>query len=95
MRSRASDDVRHEHQELLTASLPARGSVGGWNDEADSMLSRLAQETGRAAAEVEAAVDRAMSRFDRARVREFVTLLAERQARLELRNGHGSNGHEH
>jgi hypothetical protein len=74
--------------------MPARGSVGGWNDETDSMRSRLAQETGRAGPEVEAAIDRAMPRFDGARVREFVTLLAERQARLELRNGHGSNGHE-
>jgi hypothetical protein len=58
------------------------------------MRSRLARQTGRAWAEVEAAIDRAMSRFDGARVREFVTLLAERQARLELRNGHGRNGPE-
>jgi hypothetical protein len=86
--------LRQEHLELLTTSLPARGSVGGWNDETDSMRSRLAQETGRDGAEVEAAIDRAMSRFDSARVREYVTLLAERQARLELRNGHGRNGHE-
>lgn len=78
----------------MTTSLPARGSVGGWNDETDSMRSRLAQETGRAGLEVEAAIDRAMSRFDDARVREFVTLLAERQARRELRDGNGRNGHE-
>jgi hypothetical protein len=86
--------LRQDHQELLTTSLPARGSVAGWNDETDSMRSRLAQQTGRAGAEVEAAVDRAMSRFDGARVREFVTLLAERQARLELSNGHRCNGHD-
>jgi hypothetical protein len=58
------------------------------------MRSRLARQTGHDGAEVEAAIDRAMSRFDGARVREFVTLLAERQARLELRNGHENNGHE-
>jgi hypothetical protein len=62
--------LRQEHLELLTTSLPARGSVGGWNDETDSMRSRLAQETGRDGAEVEAAIDRAMSRFDGVRVRE-------------------------
>jgi hypothetical protein len=54
----------------------------------DSMCSRLARDTGCAAAEVEAAVDRAVSRFRGARVREFVTLLAEREARRELLASH-------
>jgi hypothetical protein len=35
-----------------------------------------------------------MSRFEGARVREFVTLLAERQARRELRNGNWRNGND-
>jgi hypothetical protein len=69
----------------MTTSLSARGPVGGSGDQTASICSRLVRDTGCAEADVEAAVDRAMSRFSGARVREFVTLLAEREARRELR----------
>jgi hypothetical protein len=57
-------------------------------DETDSICSRLISETRCGEAEVKIAVDRAFERFRGARVREFVTLLAERDARRLLRARH-------
>jgi hypothetical protein len=75
----------------MTTSMLARGSVGGWDDETDSMCSRLVRDTGRAEAEVGTVVARAVQRFKDARVREFVMLLAERDARRALR----ASQHDH
>jgi hypothetical protein len=69
----------------MTTSMPSRGSVGGWGDEAHSICSRLVRETGCAEPEAAIAVGRAMERFRGARIREFVALLAERDARRLLR----------
>jgi hypothetical protein len=69
----------------MTTSVPFHGSVGGWGDEADSMCSRLEREMGCGEAAVEVAVSRALERFRDARIRDFVTLLAERDARRRLR----------
>jgi hypothetical protein len=68
----------------MTSSVPAHRSVGGWTDETESICARLVQDTGRNEAEVEMVVDRAIARFHGARVRDFVTLLAERDARRAL-----------
>jgi hypothetical protein len=69
----------------MTTSAPSRGSVGGWGDETDSICSRLVRETGCGEAEAAIAVGRALERFRDARIREFVALLAERDARRLLR----------
>jgi hypothetical protein len=69
----------------MTTSAPSRGSVGGWGDETDSICSRLVHETGCGEAEAAIAVGRALERFRDARIREFVALLAERDARRLLR----------
>ena len=70
----------------MTTSMPSRGSVSGWGDEADSICSRLMRETGCAEREAAIAVGRALERFRGARIREFVALLAERDARRLLRS---------
>jgi hypothetical protein len=72
----------------MTTSVPSRGSVGGWADEADSMCSRLMRETGCGEAEAAIAIGRALERFRDARIRQFVMLLAERDARRRLRALH-------
>jgi hypothetical protein len=69
----------------MTTNGPFHGSVGGRSDEADSICSRLARETGCGEAEAAIAVGRALERFRDARIREFVALLAERDARRRLR----------
>jgi hypothetical protein len=69
----------------MTTSAPPRGSVGGWGDETDSICSRLVRETGCVEAEVAIAVGRTLERFRDARIREFVALLVERDARRLLR----------
>ena len=69
----------------MTTSAPSRGSVGGWGDETDSIRSRLVRQTGCAEAEAAIAVGRALERFRDARIREFVALLVERDARRLLR----------
>jgi hypothetical protein len=76
-----------EPPELMTTSMPSRGSVGGWGDEADSIHSRLVRETGCGESEAALAVDRALEHFRGARIHEFVALLAERDARRQLRGG--------
>jgi hypothetical protein len=73
---------------LMTTSVPSRGSVGGWGDEADAICSRLMRETGCGEAEAAIAVDGALEHFRGARIREFVALLAERGARRQLRAWH-------
>ena len=69
----------------MTTSAPSRGSVGGWGDETGSICSRLVRETGCGEAEAAIAVGHALERFREARIREFVALLAERDARRLLR----------
>jgi hypothetical protein len=69
----------------MTTSAPSRGSVGGWGDETGSICSRLVWETGCGETEVAIAVGRALERFRAARIREFVALLVERDARRLLR----------
>jgi hypothetical protein len=69
----------------MTTTVSHRWSVGGWDHETDVIRSRLLRDTGCGEAEVRTAVDRALARFVNARVREFVPLLAERDARRELR----------
>lgn len=69
----------------MTSSVPARRSVGGWTDETESICARLVQDTGCNEDEVETVVSRAIDRFHDVRVRDFVTLLAERDARRALR----------
>src|SRR5262245_7137054 len=66
-------------------SVPSRGSAGGWQGEADSICSRLRRETGRADAEVALAVNSALEHFRDAHIRDFVMVLAERDARHHLR----------
>ena len=68
----------------MTTSAPSRGSVG-WGDETDSICLRLVGETGCGEDEAAIAVGRAFERFRDARIREFVALLAERDARRLLR----------
>ena len=87
---------------MTTTTVSRRGSVGGWDHETDAICSRLVRDTGCREAQVETAVDRALARFDDARVREFVPLLAERDARRELRartphgpRGGGRRGQDH
>jgi hypothetical protein len=79
---------RLEPPGLMTTSMPSRGSAGGWSDEADSICSRLMRETGCGKTEAAIAVGRALERFRGARVREFVALFAERDARRLLRAWH-------
>src|SRR5437764_10008535 len=74
----------------MTAPVPSRGSAGLRDDGTDSirLRVRLMQETGCGEAEAGLAVGRALERFRNARIREFVTLLAERDARRQLHAWH-------
>jgi hypothetical protein len=71
----------------MTTPLQSRGFAGKPDEEADSirLRVRLMRETGCGEAEVGIAVGRALERFRDARIREFVGLLAERDARRQLR----------
>jgi hypothetical protein len=71
----------------MTTSAASRGSARKWDDETDRMRlrARLMRETGCSEAEVGFAVGMALERFRAARIREFVTLLVERDARRRLR----------
>ena len=71
----------------MTVSVTSLGSAGQREDEIHPMRlrARLMRETGCTEAEVGFAVGLALERFRGARVREFVTLLAERDARRRLR----------
>lgn len=71
----------------MTTSVRSRGSAGRWDGETDRMRlrARLARETGCSEAEVGFAVGLALERFRGARIREFVALLVERDARRRLR----------
>ena len=72
----------------VTTSRPSGRSVVGWGDETELICSRLIEQTGYGEAEVEVAVGRALEHFRDARIREFVPLLAERDARRLLRASH-------
>ena len=63
-----------------------RGSAGKWDVESDTtrLRARLMRETDSSEAEVGSAVGLALERFRGAWIREFVTLLAERDARRRL-----------
>lgn len=69
----------------MTTSVPFREVRWRVDDETDSICSRLVRETGCGEAEVRIAVGRALEQFRGAPVREFVMLLAERDARRQLR----------
>ncbi len=71
----------------MTTSVRSRRPAGRRHDERDatSLRARLIRETGCSEAEVEFAVRLALERFRGARIQEFVTLLAERDARRRLR----------
>ena len=71
-----------------TTRVPSGGSVVGWGDETDLICSRLLEQTGYGEAEVGIAVGQALEHFHGARIREFVPLLAERDARCRLRAWH-------
>ena len=71
-----------------TIRVPSGRSVVGWGDETDLICSRLLQQTGYGEAEVGIAVGQALEHFRGARIREFVPLLAERDARRRLRAWH-------
>jgi hypothetical protein len=72
----------------VTTSVPSGVSAGGWGDESELICSRLIQQTGYGEVEVGIAVGRALEHFRGARVREFVPLLVERDARRRLRAWH-------
>jgi hypothetical protein len=72
----------------VTTSVPSGVSAGGWGDETELICSRLIQQTVYGEAEVGIAVGRALEHFRGARIREFVPLLAERDARRRLRAWH-------
>ena len=69
----------------MTSTMSRWGSVGGWSNETDAICSRLVRDTGCPEAAVGTAVARALARFRGARVQQFVLLLAERDARRQLR----------
>jgi hypothetical protein len=68
--------------------VPSGRSAVEWGDETDLICSRLLEQTGYGEAEVGVAVGRALEHFRGARIREFVPLLAERDARRLLRASH-------
>ena len=70
----------------MTSLVPSRQSAGT-RDETDTirLRARLMRETGCTEAEGELAVRLALERFRGARIQEFVALLAERDARRQLR----------
>jgi hypothetical protein len=71
----------------MTMSEPSRGPAGTRDDEGDltRLRARLSRETGCSESEAGCAVGLALERFRGARIRQFVTLLAERDARRRLR----------
>lgn len=71
-----------------TTRVPSGRSVVGWGDETEFICSRLIEQTGYGEAEVQVAVGRALEHYRGARIREFVPLLAERDARRRLRAWH-------
>ena len=77
----------------MTSLVPSRQSAGT-RDETDTirLRERLMRETGCTEVEVGLAVRLALERFREARIQEFVTLLAERDARRQLREAGAGNG---
>jgi hypothetical protein len=73
-----------------TTRVPSGRSVVGWGDETELIYSRLLEQTAYGEAEVGIAVGRALEHFRGARIREFVPLLAERDARRLLRAWHAN-----
>jgi hypothetical protein len=71
----------------MTMSEPSRGPAGTRDDEGDLTRSRarLSRETGCSESEAGCALGLSLERFRGARIRQFVTLLAERDARRRLR----------
>jgi hypothetical protein len=71
----------------MTMSEPSRAPAGKRDDEGDltRLRARPSRETGCSEAEAGFAVHLALERFRGARIQEFVTLLAERDARRQLR----------
>jgi hypothetical protein len=71
----------------ISTSSAARGSATHREEatQAIRLRLRLARETGRGEAEVRIAVAYALEHFRAARIREFVMVLAERDARRRLR----------
>ena len=70
----------------MTSLVPSR-QPAGTRDKIDTirLRERLMRETGCTEVEVGLAVRLALERFRGARIQEFVTLLAERDARRQLR----------
>ena len=70
----------------MTSSVASRQPAGTQNEtDTIRLRERLVRETGCAEVEVGLAVRLALERFRGARIQEFVTLLAERDARRQLR----------
>jgi hypothetical protein len=69
-----------------TRKAVSRGTAAPRDEEADAkrMRLRLVRETGRGETEVKLAVDVALEQFRGASIREFVMVLAERDARRRL-----------
>ena len=77
----------------MTSLVPSRQSAGT-RDGTDTirLRERLMRETGCTEVEVGLAVRLALGRFREARIQEFVTLLAERDAGRQLREAGAGNG---
>jgi hypothetical protein len=76
----------------MTSLVPSRHSAGT-RDETDTirLRERLMRETGCTEVEAGLAVRLALERFRGARIQEFVTLFAERDARRQLREAGAGN----
>ena len=64
--------------------MTGRRFVGEWGHAANEICARLVQNIGCEEAEAGTVVNRALARFSDARVREFIPLLTERDARRQL-----------